>query len=54
MGGLLTRQGATLLVANRRRDGRVEWTPPGGVVDRGEVSEEALSREVLEETGLIV
>ena len=54
MGGLLTRQGSTLLVANRRRDGRVEWTPPGGVVDRGEVSEEALSREVLEETGLIV
>ena len=54
VGGLLTRQGSTLLVANRRRDGRVEWTPPGGVVDRGEVPVEALSREVLEETGLTV
>ena len=42
------------MVANRRRDGRVEWTPPGGVVDRGEVSVEALSREVQEETGLNV
>ena len=54
MGGLLTQRGSTLLVANRRRDGRVEWTPPGGVVDRGEVSVEALSREVREETGLTV
>ena len=42
------------MVANRRRDGRVEWTPPGGVVDSGEVSVEALSREVQEETGLNV
>jgi len=54
VGGLLTQRGSTLLVANRRRDGRVEWTPPGGVVDRGEVSVEALSREVQEETGLNV
>ena len=25
-----------LLVQNRRRDGRVDWSPPGGVVDPGE------------------
>ena len=54
VGGILTQRGSTLLVANRRRDGRVEWTPPGGVVDSGEVPVEALSREVREETGLIV
>jgi len=43
-----------LLVANRRRDGRVEWTPPGGVVDPGEDPVGALDRELLEETGLVV
>lgn len=54
VGGLLTEQCSTLLVANRRRDGRLEWTPPGGVVDYGEASLDALSREVVEETGLTV
>jgi len=43
-----------LLVANRRRGGAVEWTPPGGVVDPGEVPLDALTREVAEETGLEV
>tara|TARA_Y100000590_G_scaffold466042_1_gene640124 strand:- start:169 stop:660 length:492 start_codon:yes stop_codon:yes gene_type:complete len=52
-----------LLVANRRgvfdrtlgrRNGRLEWTPPGGVVDPGEEPLTALSREVVEETGLVV
>ena len=43
-----------LLVANRRRDGRVEWTPPGGVVDPAEDMVGALGRELTEETGLFV
>jgi 8-oxo-dGTP diphosphatase len=43
-----------LLVANRRRDGRLDWTPPGGVIDEGEDVIGGLTREVAEETGLRV
>jgi len=43
-----------LLVCNKRRDGRLDWTPPGGIVDDGESVLEGLTREVLEETELSV
>jgi 8-oxo-dGTP diphosphatase len=43
-----------LLVANRRRDGAVDWSTPGGVIDEGEEVLAGLEREVLEETGLVV
>jgi 8-oxo-dGTP diphosphatase len=43
-----------LLVQNRRRNGMVDWSPPGGVIDPGEGVLEGLAREVLEETGLEV
>jgi 8-oxo-dGTP diphosphatase len=43
-----------LLVENRRRDGRSDWTPPGGVIDPGEDVVDGLTREVREETGLEV
>lgn len=55
VGGALIRHGDGLvLVCNRRRDMSVEWTPPGGVIDRGETLLQGLAREVLEETGLVV
>lgn len=53
-GGLLTNHHGLLLVANRRRNGRIDWSTPGGVVDDGETALEALEREITEETGLTV
>lgn len=46
--------GHVLLVENRRRDGRVDWSPPGGVIEDGEDTIVGLTREVAEETGLVV
>lgn len=45
---------SVLLVENVRRNGTSDWTPPGGVIDHGEELVEGLSREVAEETGLVV
>lgn len=43
-----------LMVKNLRRGGHLDWTPPGGVIDRGEAVIGGLTREVVEETGLSV
>ena len=45
-----------LLVQNRRRDGALDWSPPGGVVEvgDGESVVDGLTREVEEETGIRV
>ncbi|MEV8638186.1 NUDIX domain-containing protein [Streptosporangium sp. NPDC051023] len=40
------------LAIKRRDDGR--WVPPGGIVELDETPEEAVVREVLEETGVLV
>ncbi len=53
-GGVIEGPGGVLLVQNRRRDGRVDWSPPGGVIDPGETLLGGLTREVEEETGLTV
>jgi 8-oxo-dGTP diphosphatase len=48
--------GRLLLVQNRRRDGTLDWTPPGGVIEvhDGEDVVDGLTREVREETGITV
>lgn len=53
-GGVIEGPSGVLLVRNRRRNGSLDWSTPGGVVDPGEEVREALTREVAEETGLVV
>ncbi|HUR77211.1 MAG TPA: NUDIX hydrolase [Acidimicrobiales bacterium] len=51
---VIEHDGQILLVENRRADGRVDWSMPGGVVEDGEDPILGLHREVVEETGLVV
>jgi 8-oxo-dGTP diphosphatase len=53
-GALIEGPEGLLLVCNRRRNGWLDWTPPGGVIDEGEELLGGLTREVEEETGLVV
>jgi 8-oxo-dGTP diphosphatase len=53
-GALVVGPEGLLLVRNRRRNGSLDWSPPGGVIDDGETLIEGLTREVEEETGLRV
>jgi 8-oxo-dGTP diphosphatase len=47
----IIRDGSILMVRHRH-DGREYWTLPGGGVEPGETLEQAVLREVYEETGL--
>ena len=53
-GALLEGPDGLLLVRNRRKNGSHDWSPPGGVIDDGETLLDGLTREVEEETGLVV
>ena len=55
VGGLIINRNDEVLLVRRARDpGKNQWGLPGGFVDRDETIEEALVREVLEETTLVV
>jgi 8-oxo-dGTP diphosphatase len=53
-GGVIESDGGLLLVRNHRRGGVVDGSTPGGVIDAGEEVLDGLTREVREETGLVV
>jgi 8-oxo-dGTP diphosphatase len=50
-GVIIDAEGRALLI-QRRDNGH--WEPPGGILEHGETIEQALRREMLEETGLTI
>jgi len=54
VGAVVEDQGRLLLVRRSTEPGLGRWSVPGGRVEPGESVTEALVREVLEETGLMV
>jgi 8-oxo-dGTP diphosphatase len=54
VGGIALRDGQLLLIRRRHPPSRGRWSLPGGRVESGETSEQALVREMAEETGLVV
>jgi ADP-ribose pyrophosphatase YjhB (NUDIX family) len=54
VGAVLIHEGRALLIRRGKEPLRGRWSVPGGEVELGETLEEALVREVQEETGLLV
>jgi 8-oxo-dGTP diphosphatase len=54
VGALIFRRGSILLVERGREPLKGYWSLPGGLVEPGEKLEDAIKREILEETGLQV
>lgn len=45
-------KGKKVLLIHRKKEGREYWVFPGGLIEEGEKPEEAMVREIKEETGL--
>ena len=54
VGGVVIHAGKVLLVRRGKQPLRGRWTVPGGTVELGETLEQAVVRELLEETGVRV
>ncbi len=54
VGAVVVEQGRVLLVQRGTEPAKGKWSIPGGLIDVGESLGEAVAREVLEETGLVV
>ena len=54
VGGVVVRDGRVLLIRRGKEPLYGRWVIPGGTVELGETLEEALVREMEEETGLLV
>ena len=54
VGGVIVNQGCTVLIRRGTEPLRGEWSIPGGTIEIGEALEEAVRRELREETGLEV
>lgn len=52
VGALISRRGEFLMIRTRKWGGK--WGIPGGKIERGEKAADAVCREVLEETGLVL
>jgi mutator protein MutT len=54
VGAVLVRDGEILLEKRKNEPGKGKWSIPGGLVELGETVEQAVIREMKEETGLDV
>jgi 8-oxo-dGTP diphosphatase len=54
VGGVAIRDGALLLIRRGHAPSRGRWSLPGGRIEPGESAQDALVREMAEETGLVV